>query len=337
MIFLYRFELLEYDAALQDFAGLTGVDNVGASSAVAHTLFLHTNYEQPITLAGDPLRLPFLPNLGTASTVYSTTTVQHDGLRYDEEANAGDLSLTLSRDHPVSQMYAYDVPSSQVWVTVAVLDTPAALPLVVWSGRIRSADFDEQMCKLVCTPIQTVLNRNALTKRYPRSCGHQLYDLSTCGVNRDSVQDGYWKYREDGFVSARSADGFVLTVPAAANRPSGFFVDGTLVINGQYRQLSGSNVAHFPRPVELTSSTALEVLRSLNGGIRRSIEGHSGAELSLLTALPPAGVEVGMRVTVFKGCNRSLDMCETDFNNVPRYGGYPFIPIKNIFETGAKT
>lgn len=337
MIFLYRFELLEYDAALQDVADLTGSGAVDAYSAVSQALFLSTNYERAVTVASDPLRSPFLPNFGAAGTTYVPAPITHDGLRFDGEENAGSMAVTIARDHPVAQMFAYDVPGAQVWLTVAVMDAPSADPLVVWTGRVRSAEFDEQMCKLTCTPIQDVLTRMSLIKRYPRTCGHHLYDLSSCGINRDSVVSSYWKYREDGFVSARSADGFVLTVPAAANRPNGFFVNGLVVINGQYRQLTATSIAHFPRPATVTNSAALEVLRALNGGIRRSIVGHAGAELELLIAAPPIGVEVGMRVSVFKGCNQTLDMCETDFDNVPRHGGYPFIPIKNFFETGVKT
>lgn len=337
MIFLYRFELLEYDAALQDAAGLSGSGVVDAYSAVARTLFTNTNFERAVTLTADPLRSPFRPNFGDTETVYTPVAVEHDGLRFDGEDNAGALTLTLPRDHPVCQLYAYDVPGAQVWVTVAVLDEPVSAPLVVWTGRVRSADFGEQMCKLSCSPLKEVLTSMALVKRYPRTCGHQLYDLSSCGINRDAVQSGYWKYREDGFVSARSADGFVLTVPEAANRPNGFFVNGLVVINGQYRQITSSAIAHFPRPAEVSNSASLEVLRALNGGIRRSIIGHVGAELELLVAAPPIGIEVGMRVSVFKGCNQTLDMCAADFDNVGRHGGYPFIPIKNVFETGVKT
>lgn len=337
MTFLYRFELLEYDAALQDVDGLVAQGVVTPSAGIGRTVYRHTNSELAVAFPVDPLGMPFLPSFSEAGGVtYTPALIQHDGLRLDSEEQSGTLSVTLNRDHPVSQLYAYDAPGAHVWLTVALLDGVDPAPKIVWTGRVSSADFGEQMCVLKCSPVQDVLKRAGLTKRYPRTCGHQLFDAESCGLNRNAYDHatGYFKYREDGFVSARSADGYILTVPAAANRPVGFFNDGLAVIGGTYGiPTGGGPIEHYPRGPGLTPSLQFA---KLNGGVRRSIVSHSGTELELLLSLPPTGVAVGDRVTLFRGCNRTRQMCTTDFSNIRRHGGYPFIPIKNLFEVGVK-
>ena len=50
---------------------------------------------------------------------------------------------------------------------------------------------------------------------------------------------------------------------------------------------------------------------------------------------------MGSTVVVLAGCDHSVTTCDTKFNtpedtqsNVINYGGFPFVPGKNPFETG---
>ena len=71
------------------------------------------------------------------------------------------------------------------------------------------------------------------------------------------------------------------------------------------------------------------------GGIRRAVISHSFGNLTLATPLleplPP-----GARVSLYAGCDKGLNTCKDKFANFNRYGGFPFIPIKNPFESGVK-
>jgi uncharacterized phage protein (TIGR02218 family) len=66
---------------------------------------------------------------------------------------------------------------------------------------------------------------------------------------------------------------------------------------------------------------------------RRFIKEASGSPTdTLLLSRPPTGLEVDDAVTVYPGCDHTMSTCETVFNNLPNYGGFPFIPTKNPFD-----
>lgn len=64
----------------------------------------------------------------------------------------------------------------------------------------------------------------------------------------------------------------------------------------------------------------------------RMILAHSGTTLTLML---PFGVDpTGATVTVRAGCDHSLVTCFSKFNNVVNYGGFSFIPTRNVFDSG---
>lgn len=56
----------------------------------------------------------------------------------------------------------------------------------------------------------------------------------------------------------------------------------------------------------------------------------TGTGLVLSHALPT--LEVGSSITVFPGCDHTTATCRDVFNNLPNYGGFPYIPQKNPFD-----
>jgi uncharacterized phage protein (TIGR02218 family) len=67
---------------------------------------------------------------------------------------------------------------------------------------------------------------------------------------------------------------------------------------------------------------------------RRLILEQTGENLILL--LPFNVNPLGSNVTVFAGCDHSITTCKAKFNNIINYGGFAFIPSKNVFATGIK-
>ncbi|AXH68427.1 hypothetical protein [Vibrio phage R01] len=47
-----------------------------------------------------------------------------------------------------------------------------------------------------------------------------------------------------------------------------------------------------------------------------------------------AGLTVGTVVTLQAGCDRTKATCQSKFNNLPNYGGYLAVPVKNPFQDG---
>lgn len=67
--------------------------------------------------------------------------------------------------------------------------------------------------------------------------------------------------------------------------------------------------------------------------ISRMIIGFDGDRLVMLS--PVFGIQNMDVVKIYRGCNKTIEQC-AEYGNVENFGGYPFIPVKNIF-TGSAT
>lgn len=72
-----------------------------------------------------------------------------------------------------------------------------------------------------------------------------------------------------------------------------------------------------------------------NGGMLKAVNGdlvmivsHVGNQLTLIRS---AEIAVSDAVTIYQGCDRTIQTCDTKFSNKLRYGGYTRIPTVNIF------
>jgi uncharacterized phage protein (TIGR02218 family) len=65
----------------------------------------------------------------------------------------------------------------------------------------------------------------------------------------------------------------------------------------------------------------------------RMVLTHVGNDITLL--LPFATDITGTDVEIYAGCDHTLaGACANKFDNVLEFGGFPFVPTKNVFETG---
>ena len=340
MIFLYGFEVLDYDAALTTPVPAGSIDAAGTR----RTLYTHTNFERTVFADSSLLQAPMLPaGVSAGLRAFTPLAVKHDGVRLDGENQAGTLKLSIPADHPVALLYLYDAPGSEVWLTLAVKRDKTASPAVKFRGRVSNGNFAVDGSALVCSldvePITAVLGADGLTRKHPRTCPHTLFDGASCGLNRHLVDGGtgYWKYRFDGVVGSISPDGSKLSAVGLDSMEAGWFQRGLVVVEGAYESEEVWTPAF--AGASLTAAQ-LSSAYAPNGGYRRTCTAHSGSQLTLDVALPEAlaaRVAGGLRFTVYAGCVRTPDACKSPkFNNYARYGGYPLIPLKNPYETGIK-
>ncbi|PPE69509.1 phage BR0599 family protein [Caldimonas thermodepolymerans] len=332
MKYLYIVDVLPVDALLSNV--LADV----ASYEEQRRVYLMTNFERPIRFDAPRDYWSSFLSAPQSGTVEGTDHqfdpvpgISHSGVQLNEEQSSGDLSLTLPIDHPVAQLFAYEAPAAQVWLTVLALDDADPAPVVQWTGRVHSAEYSAPTATLKCSHLSTVLRRPGLTRKHPRSCGHTLYSPPPgCGVNRHAIAGSYFAFREDGFLAEVLNGGLTLRVPEAANRGNGFFNEGFIAIDPDYKLLW----VHQPRAGTFIG-TAPARYAGLLGGYRRHITSHTGQLLHISAPLLTP-VEPGTKVTVFAGCNLTASTCKSKFNNFANFGGYPYIPIKNVFESGLK-
>lgn len=62
-------------------------------------------------------------------------------------------------------------------------------------------------------------------------------------------------------------------------------------------------------------------------GIFKTITGHAGENLAM--SGPVHGLEATDAVTLYPGCDHSMETCDEVFDNLDNYGGFPWIPPSN--------
>lgn len=70
----------------------------------------------------------------------------------------------------------------------------------------------------------------------------------------------------------------------------------------------------------------------LPSGDSRLIIDHTGDNVRIM--IPFVSSPLGQTVEVFAGCNHSTSHCGPKFSNMTNYGGFPFVPTKNVFVNG---
>lgn len=338
MIFVYRFEQLLEEFPFTFGPGLQGYED----SAARRRVWLATNYERPISWAGNEIGAPGLtsnsiPSAGGSTPPYSPVAgITHTELRFDGEDQAGEIDVTLPLDHPVAQLYSdVEVAQGQLYVIVGAKPSVDAAPLVFYTGLVLKATSQGLVRTLKVAPVMSRLQQPGNTRKYGSACEHTLFEPFGCRVNPqafDAVPGGYhWNFREDGYLSgAASRLAVVLNVPEAANRPDGFFNHGMVLIEPLYA-IDGA-FGHRPR-AEFSLYSDFYNKRTPMGGLRRSILDHVGSQLTLDGPLLKA-VAAGARVTLYAGCDGQKSTCSGRFNNLPNFGGYPYGNGRNPMETG---
>jgi len=168
--------------------------------------------------------------------------------------------------------------------------------VTIFKGTVRSVSYvqDGREAVLQVLPLTSSYSKPMPRRTFQNGCNHMLYD-GLCGIDKDSSS---WKY--SGTVL--SVVGDVVTVSGAGSFSglSDFFVSGYMEFGNDYR----------------------------------TIVAQSGDALTLMAPFfsPPG---VGQTVVCRAGCKgRVTTDCVNKFNNVNNFGGFPFVPKKNPFQTG---
>lgn len=66
----------------------------------------------------------------------------------------------------------------------------------------------------------------------------------------------------------------------------------------------------------------------------RVVIAHTGDEIRLLLPFPDDIPLLGSNVDVYAGCAHTPEDCINKFNNFVNYGGFPWVPRKNPYQTG---
>lgn len=233
-----------------------------------------------------------------ALTYTATPGLQREKNQKGSDKRDTDFRIRIPTAHPVAQLFTGQLPGFRVSLRVLRFQRADATQetLEVFFGYIQSAVFEKQGFECVLSARNEIAaNRGLVPRRtFASLCSYVLFDQDTCRVD-----DTNPSFRATG-LSILTVVGNVLTVQAGLQ---GTYPDGWM--QGGYVEVAG-------------------------GSDFRSIVSHVGNVLTLTTPLsvPPT------QITVFAGCAHDLVTCGTKFANAINFGGWPFVPTRNIFESG---
>ena len=162
------------------------------------------------------------------------------------------------------------------------------LGAIVWFyGRLAETDVGRSKINMKVKSLLNLLAQQQMPRRlYQAACTHVFGD-TMCGFDRTSLTAS---------VTAQAGSSQAAIVTSLSPSPATLFDQGTIVAT------SGPNA-----------------------GQRRTITQLSGGTAYLLKAwLEP--VTVGNEFELLPGCDHTVATCQNTFNNLNRFGGFPYIP-----------
>ena len=228
---------------------------------------------------------------------YAPESISRGTLEDGAEERDTNLSLVLPATNPVARQFLFSIPGQRVKIQIdryQRLDTPTPEVIRIFDGFVHSVTY-EGNGKTASMSCRPAVA--VLNRTIPRFAFHAQCNhvLYDSGCQVDDTDPAFRV--SSGSVTAVS--GRVLTVSGL----SGSFADG--FFDGGFVEVVGSSDF-------------------------RMILSHTGNDLTLLLPFSTDPTTVN----VFAGCDHSIATCKAKFDNVINFGGFPFVPTRNPFQTG---
>lgn len=236
---------------------------------------------------------------------YDPIPIQRSRIIQSPEERQSIVDFTVAGDNEFAVKYVGVVPGNRAKVTVQRVqrpDFPSPEVVTLYEGYIQSVKFskDGYSAVIASLPIAAAVSRPIPRYTYQSLCNHVLFD-DQCKVDDT---DSTWRLSN---AEVLTVVGATITVQGADGESDGFYTGG--------------------------------FVEALGGQDARLILEHTGTSLLLL--LPFPFDLVGQVVNVFAGCDHTIATCDSKFSttedatsNVINYGGFAFVPTRNIFRVG---
>lgn len=236
---------------------------------------------------------------GTGSQVYSPANIVPGKFQITGDAPKDTLQIKIAMDGlcALVDTFSGGAPDAITTLTIFRSHLGDTGGISYWKGRVSGTSFGGGTITLDCEPVFSSMTRIGLRAFCSRTCGHALYSAGGCNV--------------DPVNHAR------LPNIVAVNRAT------------------------------LTMQTATPAITGLSNGIlvapdgtRRTILSQSGLTLVLMRPIASLAAEMiahptGFGVTVYRGCDHTIEMCTITFGNTGNFRGNPWIPTTNPMGGGS--
>lgn len=201
------------------------------------------------------------------------------------------MEVTVILDEGESGITHYELlrgkyDNAPVTLYIASYMALEALPLKIYAGKVGSVTLPTRLGGLLSLVGNISRLSKVITEMYQPYCRCDFGD-SRCNYNLTLVTETF---------TVTSVEG-KLAFTSSIDKPEAHYGDGTLI------WLTGANAGH-----------ALEVQTNLEGG---------KVVLFFHSAFP---IEVGDTGTITRGCKKTWDFCQNEYNNLPNFRGEPFVP-----------
>lgn len=233
---------------------------------------------------------------------YASSAISDDGFQQSGDATAETLTINCQADLEIVRRYRGTPPSATVIVRVRQLHFDdvgyiggdiASVP-IMWQGELTGVrEQDDASAQITANMLTISFKRGGLRLSWQRQCPHFVYD-SNCRLNKAS-----FAMTVTGTIVATK-----ITVSTSLSGHPGNYFDGGFV--------------EWTDPVTGTVET-------------RGIEIQEGQVLNLLGTIDNIeGTSASFKI--YPGCRRTIDYCDSVFNNRANYGGIPHLPGRSPFD-----
>lgn len=231
-------------------------------------------------------------NVSVGGNVFYSAAIDHESYSFSGSSDNDELTINLDPGLDVCDLYLGTPPSEGVRVTIYSLHHGDTDAAAVWSGFIK-------------------LGRRVHEAQSAFVCVSLLATLARNGL-RLFWGRGCPHALYDRQCRVDKAD-YAVSVQVTSLNAVALTCNGLSALGDDY--LAGGFLSF------VHSSGALE---------HRAIETHTGNVIGLLGLSD--GISAGDWITVYPGCSRTTATCETKFNNLDNYGGFPHLPTKSPFD-----
>lgn len=230
---------------------------------------------------------------GIAGTTWEGLAISHDKIVDSDQAARSELRVTVPLSSSIAQDTVGTLGLDPMTLTIFRGDENDAETIVVFKGRVLSANPEEDgQCVFACMTEMATLQRKGLAAVIQRPCRHVHYGRG-CGLVLSE-----WQVTLP--LASISSSGKSLVITGATDEDDGYYRLGTLEWGGQFEMM-------------LT---------------------HSGNNVTLVNPIPglvEARALGPVDVKIAPGCPLSRGICNSRFDNIENFGGFPFIS-DNVFD-----
>jgi len=237
--------------------------------------------------------------IASPAGTFVASSLQHGKIGVGQPVRKDSLDVVFPVSHPFAILLLQrSTQFSPTTVTIwrGHLDDAANEFVVIFKGKVRAAKLmDETAIALECSGFYSAVKLPGLGGVVHPSCRHALY-FGGCGLAKSAFED---------VGTVTNIVGNVLTIPEASAEADDFYTSGTLEFQGSQTFIT----AHTGTSITLRAIPA-----------------------SLLTFFQSGTNPV---TTIARGCDHSIDICVSKFSNVVNFGGFPYIPDNDPWNSGS--